>query len=485
MELKRSGILIFAFFLSPIFIFAQSEIFAPFVSHAEARVRDRKVELSWTDSPSVKGNVVVFRSKTPFPDSGSDGGEQCATVYYGRQTFVDEVSAGGNWYYLVLATTESGEIFDMVIPFNNVIEVHIDGGTHLVSAAGLAAPVTSVEALSETEKKTEIQNNTPRQDAPGGYNYGSPAYEGAGTYTGAPSYQPTGAPAQGGSNYSGLSTPSSTLALTGLSAYPDGSGIRVNFLSGNPAKHAVVYRNIVPMMRLSDLLAAEVTQLPGAVSPFIDTVQSGVPCYYAVVYDEDLRAGTAYIAPGYNATIYPAMVVPGAAPMDRGSAPLSPYPASAGAMSASPLPAAPLYPEQGAGGRLSLEAAAALAGTSFSTVPRAEKAVVPDEASITEPKIFSEEINQVPVGADDAQLQRIVQEFVLWRRWGEAADALRQFLLNSGNSAALSRARFYLGQSFYFSGAADKALTEFLAVQARFPEESAIWIRACLSKLSR
>lgn len=478
MELKRSGIFILAFFLCSIFIHAQAEIFAPFVSRAEARIRDRKVELNWMDSPSVKGNVVIYRSRTPFSDSGASGGEQCATIYYGRQTFTDEVSAGGNWYYLIVATTESGELFDMVIPFNNVVEVRIDGGTHLVSAAGIAAPVTSVEELNETEKKADFAAAAPPQDAPGNYNYGAPAYDPAGS--GAPAYQPYNAPVQGDYSYGGLSTPSSTLALTGLSAYPDGSGIRVNFLSGNPAKHAVVYRNIVPMMRLSDLLTAEVVQLPGAVSPFIDIVQNGVPCYYAVVYDEDLRAGTAYIAPGYNSTIYPAMTIQNAMVMDNSASSFRQNAAGTGALSS----ASPVYPAQGAGARLSLEAAAALSGTSFSGARSDKTGGAPEERAFSEPKVFSEDLQQTQAGTEDANLQNIVHTFILWRRWDEAAAALRQFLLTNTGAAA-GRARFYLGESFYFSGAADKALTEFLAVQARFPEESPLWIQACLSKLSR
>jgi hypothetical protein len=489
MELKRTGIFIFAFFLGPIIIFAQTEIFAPFVSHAEARVRDRKVELTWSDSPSVKGNILIFRSRTPFPDSGSEGSEQCATVYYGRQTFTDEVNAGGNWYYLVLATTESGELFDLVIPFNNVIEVRIDGGTHLVSAAGLAAPVTSVEALNEGEKRAEEPRDSPYQDgATGAYNYNPPAYEPS-AMAGAAPYQSYNPPAQSGyTSGGGLSTPSTTLALTGLSAYPDSSGIRVNFLSGNPSKHAVVYRNIAPIMRLSDLLSAEIAKLPGAESPFIDTVQTGVPCYYAVVYDEDLRAGTAYIAPGYNATIYPAMVIQGVARMEQNAWGLAqtnapPPVASGNALQTPAAPSQSHYPEQGTGGRLSLEAAAALSGTTFGA-PRSGKQTAEDKVSLSEPKIFGEDLEQAPAGTEEAALQNIVRELVLWRRWDEAADALRQYLLNN-TSALASRARFYLGQSFYFSGAADKALTEFLAVQSRFPEESSLWIQACLTKLSR
>jgi hypothetical protein len=287
-----------------------------------------------------------------------------------------------------------------------------------------------------------------------------------------------GAPPYGASPYTGISTPSATLALTGLSAYPDIGGIRVNFLSGNPSKHVVLYRNIVPMMQLTDLLTAEIAHLPGAVSPVIDAVKSGVPYYYAAVYDEDMRTGTAYIAPGYNATIYPALIIQGVATMDKPAAPpqQSPPPAVAS-------PPVFNYPAQGSGGKLSLEAAAALSGASL-TAPRTDKVSPANGITMTEPKIFSEDLLQAPSGMEAANLQNIVQNYILWRRWTEATDSLRQFLLNSSGNAN-NRARFYLGESYYFSGAADKALTEFLAVQSRFPEETPLWIQACLHKLSR
>jgi TolA-binding protein len=50
--------------------------------------------------------------------------------------------------------------------------------------------------------------------------------------------------------------------------------------------------------------------------------------------------------------------------------------------------------------------------------------------------------------------------------------------------AIVGRARFYLGETYYFSGEAGKALVEFLAVQSRFPQETSLWIRSSLDKLS-
>jgi TolA-binding protein len=46
-----------------------------------------------------------------------------------------------------------------------------------------------------------------------------------------------------------------------------------------------------------------------------------------------------------------------------------------------------------------------------------------------------------------------------------------------------ARARFYLGQSHYFSGSYREALIEFISVQSLYPVEANEWIQEILSRL--
>jgi TolA-binding protein len=50
--------------------------------------------------------------------------------------------------------------------------------------------------------------------------------------------------------------------------------------------------------------------------------------------------------------------------------------------------------------------------------------------------------------------------------------------------ASEARARYYLGQSYYFAGKNREALFEFLLVQSQYGAEANDWIRSLLPNLS-
>jgi hypothetical protein len=498
--------LIIAMLISAL-IFAQTEVFAPFVTHAEARVKDRNVEITWKDSTSVKGAVTVYRSKTPFTDGSISNAEASVSIYYGRQNFNDEVPAGGTWYYLISASGENGEQYNMTIPYNNVIEVVVDGGMHLVQASGINAPETSMEAFSEASATPQEQVSDlsvfTGEGRPATSDFGNIAASSVAQPYAGSTFDSAGPLKSGGVPPPQYITPSvngipenpSTLMLTGLSAYPDGAGIRINFISANPSKHAVVYRNVAPILQLKDLLTAAVAALPGAASPFIDKVNVGVPCYYAVVYDEDLRGGSAYIYPGYNSTVYPVMVT------STGAVQVSAGPALPGSppLTSSTIAAKPVTTNPSSGEKLSLEAAAALSKSGFtsmglgnypiaSNVTDKQVALREIHSVMTEPRIFDEDVGggaNFPVELSDAELSNIVVNLILQRRWIEAALPLRTLSRSAAKPAVRVRAGFYLGQCLYFMGEYKSAITELLAVQSVFPDETNAWIKACLDSLEK
>jgi hypothetical protein len=499
--LKR--ILLLAFILCDIALSAQTRgtIFAPFVSELKAFVSDRKVELNWVDSQSVTGQVLIYRSTSPFSAVGEIGQEMLAEVYYGRQTYTDEVPFEGKWHYLIIATSGANENFEMVVPNKNIIDIVADGESREFAASSFSAPIKSAEEYTNRYKTNQMEpmlgangngaiplpySGVPQQAYYGAQPYysGVPqqAYSGAPPSYAQPSY-PVGTPPsvapQAYSNTSayssyGISTPSSTLSLTGLSVYPEDNGIRINFLSGTPSKNVVLYRNIAPILRLGDLLASEVVQLPGVKSPVIDKVSPGIPCYYAVVYEEDVREGKAYIAPGYNSTLYPVILqnTIKTAPQNNPPAVLAP--------AASPSPA---FSPSAQSSALSPQAAAALADTSLiKGAPYQDARSAP--IVISEPKVFKQDLQDAVVGSDEYKLQSVVKDIFMWRNWNASIKEFSQIITSTRNPVVEARARFYLGQSYYFAGTVKAALTEFLAVQSRFPDESAVWIQASLNKLS-
>jgi hypothetical protein len=450
----------YAVFLTAVFAFfsgnaaavqEKTAIFAPFVSHLQAQVSDMTVTLSWTDSPSIRGPVYIYRAQQVF--SGRIPPEaMCAEVYYGRGTYTEAAPSKGTWYYLAVAGDENRQKYELIIPYNNMVEITVDGSAQMqiFQAANFAAPLTSVQKFREESQKAGFANQ---------YAYRTPDSE---------SWS-SGQP---------VSMPSSTLMLTALAAVPEGSGIRLTFVSANPSKNVVIYRNILPIQRISDLLAADVVQLPGAKSPVLDQVRSGVPYYYAVLYEEDLRAGAAYIAPGYNATLYPAVFhqsadVPPSAPYSLS------YPADGSVSSHS------------AGERLSAEAEAALSTGNWSAPipyqqpssapppsvrPQAAPPAALPPAETIEPQVFQQDLQNAPPGSDEYRLQSIVKSSFTWRNWPQTIGDLQNLIETTRHQGVRNRARFYLGQAYYFTGSYGHAAVEFRAVQSQFPNETAFWI---------
>lgn len=458
--MQRNRIFTIVFFLMPIMLSAQAydPIFAPFVSNLKAQVTGQRIELTWLDSTSVRGQTLIYRSRTPFSNVGEPGGEQTGTVFYSRQSYVDEVEETGRFYYLIVATGTDGEKYEMVMPFHNMVEVIVDGTEHIALAAGITPQRSAGDYTGITQPDYEQPREEPPQpDKTAFQPYGVPLI-----MTQPAPIAPT----------SQAASPQSNPVLTGLSAYPEGSGIKVNFISGNPAKNAVIYRNKQPITKLNDLLSAEIVHLPGAESPFVDnSAQPGLSYYYAVVYDEDIRTRAAFIMPPYNATTQPVRVN-----TEEGSV----LPAPPETVSSPGSATANVRPS----GKLSTEAAAALTDTTFTGTRPFQNPISPTRNAVLEPQIFKVDMQVSPEGSDDRSLQNIVQSYIVWRNWNQAKEALRKLLASAKNPEIEGRARFYLGQAHYFSEDADKALTEFLAVQSRFPDETAFWIRSSLEKLS-
>jgi len=312
---------------------AENLVFSPFVSGIEARISGKRVNLNWVDSPDVKGNVYIYRSREPFKDYTDHSASKIGEVQYGIENYIDRAPDEGKWYYLA-AASEDGKTFDMVIPYKNMtevtitpvpappyssaspyrdtVEVLIQGNSPVSKASSYGLPETSIHRYEEELNSQKRELAQAVQSIAGT----APAAQGTGN-----SGNLNGAPAQGGgANSAGYgvaaaprTAPAKATALTGLSAVINGNSIYISFLSGSPNKKVILYRSNQPIISLRDLLTAEIVQLPGAKSPYIDSGVPGLPYYYAVVYEEDIRDGTAAIFPGFNSTISP-VFMPGAAP---------------------------------------------------------------------------------------------------------------------------------------------------------------------------
>jgi TolA-binding protein len=100
------------------------------------------------------------------------------------------------------------------------------------------------------------------------------------------------------------------------------------------------------------------------------------------------------------------------------------------------------------------------------------------------PRAFSQDMQSTPDRGEDYALRTIVQgPFSKWD-WPKSREELLRFLALPHNDQTEARARFYLGQVYYFSGLPRDALFEFLFIQSSYPWESAEWVGAVLNLLA-
>jgi TolA-binding protein len=129
------------------------------------------------------------------------------------------------------------------------------------------------------------------------------------------------------------------------------------------------------------------------------------------------------------------------------------------------------------------------------TPPRAE--LSPDAAKVLgnippagnragplrKPRVFNQDL-ETPAGGEEHTLRSIVQGSFSRKEWESARDELIRYLALPRSSLPEARARFYLGQCYYFTGAYRESLFEFLSVQSIYPAEAAEWIRPVLNLLA-
>ncbi|GHV94776.1 hypothetical protein AGMMS50293_10960 [Spirochaetia bacterium] len=257
---------------------------------------------------------------------------------------------------------------------------------------------------------------------------------------------------------------------SGLWAQVDGEQVIITYRLVDTAeapKNAVLYRSVHPIRQPQDLLNAVVVQ-SGISFPFVDYPVPGLSWYYAIIAEDDLTGGRMNIYPGRNATTQAAAISGGVSPVQ--------------AIRSMPLPAMTVYNAVPGGdswwdipNRLPLS-------------PETQKAL--ENVQITRPnplppknaRVFRRDL-ETPAGGEESALMRIVQGSFSKRDWETAREELLNYLALPHSGDTESRARFYLGQTWYFAGKYREALIEFLFVQSQHPTEANEWIEATLGAL--
>jgi hypothetical protein len=274
----------------------------------------------------------------------------------------------------------------------------------------------------------------------------------------------------------GRTGPLPELGISGLAARVEGDAVIITYDPGgipeSGLQKAILYRSGRPIRQPQDLLNAVIV-LSGASSPAVDYPIPGLPWFYALILEDDITGGNVGIYPGRNATRTAVEITGGEAP-----------PAAERPMRSLPLPAMSVHNAVPGSDRLSdIPDPGPLSGETMKVLESVDRAPAPPPPG-KKPRAFTRDL-AAPAGGEDSELMRIVQDSFAERDWRTAGEELRRYLSLPRSSDAEARARFYLGQTCYFSGKYREALVEFLFVRPRYPNEAYVWIEASLSALIR
>ncbi|GHV81688.1 hypothetical protein AGMMS49991_02460 [Spirochaetia bacterium] len=263
--------------------------------------------------------------------------------------------------------------------------------------------------------------------------------------------------------------------IDALMAESRNDGVSISYRLTRPVKSSILYRSINPITRPQDLLNAVLVQ-SGIESPFMDYPVPGIAYFYAVITEDELVSGGIQIFPAHNATTW-AVAVPEGSRIGLKDSP---------ELRSIPLPmisANAISPQGG-----SIAETPRLTPLS----PRAERAVTGlkpganfSKPPFKAPRAFSQDLGELSGGGEDYALRVIVQGPFLKQDWANARNDLVHYLSLPRSAAADGRARFYLGQSYYYCSAYQEALFEFIRVQNTYPAEAAGWIQVTLAALSK
>jgi hypothetical protein len=255
--------------------------------------------------------------------------------------------------------------------------------------------------------------------------------------------------------------------ISNIRARQDGDTVIVSFDNSNLHRSAILYRSIQPVRQPHDLLNAVMVQ-SGITSGFVDYPVPGFTWYYTIIYEDEISGGNIRISPGINATVS-AVLISGDQAAHRFMRPM-------------PLPFMTLHDSRPAGGFLpETSQQVPLSGASLGVLQNTQ---LPPKAPLEpkRPRVFVIDL-QAPAGGEESALFQIIKEYFEKFEWESARINLQHYLSLPRSTDVEARARFYYGQTLYYTGNYREALWEFLSFRSFYPVEANEWIEAVLAAM--
>jgi hypothetical protein len=246
-----------------------------------------------------------------------------------------------------------------------------------------------------------------------------------------------------------------------LNARQEGERVIITFENVDPYKNVILYRSTQPFRQTQALLNATVIQ-SGVSFPFTDYPVPGFLWYYAAVYEDEIVSGNIVIRPGINTTVSPVLI--------------SGDEAAQRAMRAIPLPMLTLRDHHDGFFLTDLPQQAYL------NAGRDPQSRQKPPLELKRPRVYVIDL-EAQAGGEDSALVQIVQEYIEKYDWEGARAALRHYLSLPRSKDVEMRARFYMGQAYYYNAQYREALFEFLTFRSYNSAEANTWIEAVLTAM--
>ncbi|HEQ71834.1 MAG TPA: hypothetical protein ENN69_05035 [Spirochaetia bacterium] len=268
-------------------------------------------------------------------------------------------------------------------------------------------------------------------------------------------------------------------AVSGITAAPRGAEIAVTFSPSNKTRPLILYRSTSPIRTAEDLARAGYAKAlePGTTS-VNDAPVAGLEYYYAVIDASLAGKESITLTPGQNTTAEPAALPLSAALTTRDTARRRTY----------PLPAPHILYDVSTGNELLpplpflLPQEVTLRGQPAERVDRMIERMRLPTRELRPFLLPSEEAANV--AGDEKTLQDVVGATLAGADYREAVDRLNEFLRQPHNAKVEARARFYLGQAYFFRGQYRKAMMEFVFAEGEYYPEVQPWIEAALDRMA-
>ena len=264
--------------------------------------------------------------------------------------------------------------------------------------------------------------------------------------------------------------------ITGLTASVSGEKVVLSYASSSTKRDVVIYRGIRPILDTEDLLdSVQVATVKSSEGEFMDEPVPGIEYYYALFDTEELRIGIHEFNLADNVMIEPVRIpstLSTAGPIGQSTIRSKPLPflllstkletgeRLTGTRSSLDITPSPLSPD-------AMQAIESLLPTPLQRInPFSEPVLLPGDGPV--------------IGEDSSVIARAVTPLFESEDWNGARNALESFIRTRRADETIHRARFYIGQTYYFEARYREAFIQFLYASESYYSESQPWMDSVL-----